>query len=697
MSHALAHPKARCSSLVELLRQRAEESPDRVGYTLLRDGELDDTVSLTYARLDEQARAVAAWLQARVAPGERALLLYPPGLDFVAAFYGCLYAGVVAVPAYPPRPNRRDPRIDQIVLDAQAKVALTTRAVRAGLDGLLAEDPALSALVWGATDDLPAELAGGWRPPAVGADTLAFLQYTSGSTVAPKGVMISHANVLHNAEDLYVGTRVEDTNVLASWLPHFHDMGLMSGIVEPVYRGFAVYLMPPASFLQKPVRWLEAISRLRVTHSGGPNFAYELCARKIPAEQRASLDLSCWSLAFTSAEPIRKQTLELFAETFAPCGFRAEAFYPAYGLAESTVKVSAKRVGEPPAYQTVQVSALEQNRVVRAREGEAGARTLVGCGHGELDTRIVIVNPETSTPCGDAEVGEIWVSSSSVARGYWNRPAETEQTFRAYLAGTREGPFLRTGDLGFLAGQELFVTGRIKELVIIRGLNHYPQDIERTAQRSHPALRPDAGAVFSVEAQGEEQLVIVQELDRQHRSPRVDEIVEAIRRAVTEEHEVAPWAVALIRHGSVLKTSSGKIQRGACRTAFLQGRLNVVGEWRAPERPAETPAAAAGRAAGAPAPNGPRSEEAITAWLIARLSSESGIDPDEIDLGRPFAAFGLDSARSLAVVGELEAWLGQRLSPILLWNYPTIEALARQLAAPARPSSGETGAPPRIH
>lgn len=693
MSQSPSNPGVECSSLVELLRRRALDMPDRVAYTFLKDGEVGAEVPLTYAEVDEQARAVAAWLQGHVRPGDRALLLYPPGLDFIGAFFGCLYAGVVAVPAYAPRPNRRDARIQEIVCDAQASVALTTASVLSGMEAGLADDPRLRALGWLATDELAPGVAGDWREPLIGRDTLAFLQYTSGSTVSPKGVMVSHASVLHTSEDLYVGSLVTDTSMSVSWLPHFHDMGLICGIVEPVYRGFPVCLMPPASFLQRPLRWLQAISHHRATHSGGPNFAYELCARKVAPEQLAGLDLSCWSVAFTSAEPIRKQTLELFAEAFAPCGFSPDAFYPAYGLAEATLKVSAKRQGDRPVFHTVQVAELERHRVVPAAEDEPGTRTLVGCGRGELDTRILIVNPQTLAECASGEVGEIWVSSSSVARGYWNRPVETAETFRACLAGTGEGPFLRTGDLGFLVGAELFVTGRIKELVIIRGLNHYPQDIERTVQRSHPALRADAGAVFSVEENGDEQLVIVQEVDRLHRSPRVGEIVEAIRLAVTEEHEVSPYAIVLIRHGSILKTSSGKTQRRGCRTAFLEGSLNLVGQWRAPDRPAKKTAGEA--ATGIPAAlagNGSRSEEAITAWLIARLSSESAIDPDEIDLGRPFAAFGLDSARALALVGELETWLGQRLSPIVLWNYPTIEALARQLAVPPRlPDSGAGG------
>jgi acyl-CoA synthetase (AMP-forming)/AMP-acid ligase II/acyl carrier protein len=672
MSTSAPDPAVRCATLVDLLRAQALETPERLAYTFLRDGEVEDT-RLTCAALDAQARAIAAWLQDHHLAGERALLLHPPGLEFISAFFGCLYAGVVAVPAYPPRPNRPDPRIRQIIEDSQASVALTTSAVLAGLQGRLGDGSATAGLRWLATDDVALESGRDWREPEVGPDTLAFLQYTSGSTTTPKGVMVSHRNVLHTSEDLDVGCQHTADTVAVTWLPHFHDLGLIYGIIQPLYKGFPSYVMPPAAFLQRPLRWLQAVSRYGATHSGGPNFAYELCARKIAPEQRAGLDLRRWDVAFNCAEPIRRESLDLFAEAFAPSGFRFDAFCAGYGLAEATVKVTAKRRADPPALFALDAAQLEQGRVVLSRAGEAGTRTLLGCGRAERDTRIVIADPQTLRPCAPDEVGEVWVASTSVARGYWRRPEETARTFGAFLAGTGEGPFLRTGDLGFLVGSELVVTGRIKELIIIRGLNHYPQDIEQTVQGSHPALRPAATAAFSVEVDNEERLVVVQELHRLERNPDVAEITAAIRRAVAEAHDVELQAVVLIRHATILKTSSGKIQRRGCRAAFLEGTLAVVGEWR---RPAA--AEAAPENGSAPAP---RSEADIAGWLAARLARESGIEAEEIDLGQPFASFGLDSARSLQLVGDLEAWLGRRLSPVVLWNYPTVEALARHLGA----------------
>jgi len=672
VSASLSNP-AVATTLIDVLRARALEAPGRVAYTFLVDGEAEET-PLTYGELDEQARAIAARLQEEGAEGERALLFYPPGVEFAAAFFGCLYAGVVAVPAYPPRLNRPDPRIQEIVADAQAKLVLTTADVLAGMEGRPAETQGLTGLRWLATETLPPGLGERWQEPRLDGDGLAFLQYTSGSTVTPKGVMVSHDNILHNSAQLDSFAQRAPDGIGVSWLPHFHDMGLIYGVIQPVYGGFPCFLMPPASFLQRPLRWLQCISRQKATYSGGPNFAYDLCASRITPEERGSLDLSRWRVAFNGAEPVRRATLERFVEAFGPCGFRREALCPAYGLAEATLMVAMSRQGTPFVSYRAGATELERNLVAPPPEPGAAARDLIGCG-GPADTsRVVIVNPDTCRPCAPGGIGEIWVAGPSVALGYWNRPEETARTFRASLSETREGPFLRTGDLGFVSGGEIFVTGRIKEMIIIRGLNHYPQDIEQTVQASHSALRPGAGAAFAVELDGGDRLAIVQEVERTQRNSDLAEVVRAIRRAVTEEHEIEPFAVTLIRPGSILKTSSGKIQHGGCRAAFLEGRLSVLEEWR---RPAE---ARLEPAAGPAGPAGSRSETEVIDWLVSRLARESGIDADEVDLRQPFASFGVDSARALLLVGDLEVWLGRRVPPIDLWNYPTVEALARHLA-----------------
>ncbi|HEV2436434.1 MAG TPA: fatty acyl-AMP ligase [Verrucomicrobiae bacterium] len=594
-------PTAEFSTLVEILRWRALQQPGQrtyTSYTCLVDGEVEGG-QLGGPELDSQARSIGALLQSHVASGERALLLYPTGLEFIAAFFGCLYAGVIAVPLPPPnlaQPRRSLPKLRAIVSDAQPAVVLTTSAILSGTAGLFTQAPELQKMRWVATDKVAGSLAQEWRDPAVTRNTLALLQYTSGSTAEPKGVMISHGNLLHNSAYIHRLFALVPDSVTVTWLPAFHDMGLTNGIIQPVYKGGPCYLMPPAAFLMRPVRWLQAISRYKATISGGPNFAYELCARRITPEQRETLDLSSWDVAYNGAEPVRADTMKQFAASFASCGFRPGAFHPCYGLAEATLLVSGGSLRDEM-FRTIQVAEFEQNRVVEASAQQQNVRTLAGSGHALHETRIVIVHPESLTVCAPNEVGEIWVSGPSVTQGYWNRPEETERACRACLKDTGEGPFLRTGDLGFMKDGELFVTGRLKDLIIISGRKFYPQDIEMTVEQSHPALRPACCAAFSVDGTGEEQLVIAAEVEpryqpavrhppdgeaRAHpngRSPLdVEAVVRAIRRAVAEEHDVRVHKVVLLRAGRIPKTTSGKVQHHACQAGFLKGTLERPGE-----------------------------------------------------------------------------------------------------------------------
>lgn len=599
MNAGPANPIVKSSTLVELLRRRALEQPEHRAYTYLLDGEIA-AAHLTYAALDCQARAIGALLQSYCASGERALLLYPTGLDFIAAFFGCLYAGVIAVPLPPPntaQPQRTLPRLLAITNDAGPTLALTTSSILSKIERLFAQAPELQAMRWLATDDVAGSPAHEWQDPGAGSATLALLQYTSGSTAVPKGVMVSHGNLLHNSSYLTQALELTPESVSVTWLPAFHDMGLSNGIIQPLYTGGRCYLMPPQSFLQWPVRWLQAISRYQATVSGGPNFAYEMCTRRIAPEQRKTLDLSSWVAAYNGAEPVRADTLKRFAASFAPCGFRPSFSYPCYGLAEATLIVSGGLLRDEPIFCTTKVASLEKNRVVEASEPQPNVRTFVGCGRAQLDTKIVIAHPQSLTRCAPDEVGEIWVSSPSVAQGYWNRPEETERTFRARLADTGEGPFLRTEDLGFLKDGELFVTGRLKDLVIIGGRNLYPHDIELTVEQSHPALRPGCCAAFSVDVADEERLIVVAEVERRYqpvdRCPQdrearsdpkvrplldVEAVVRSIRRAVAEEHDVRVYTVVLLKTGRIPKTPSGKVQRRACQVSFLDGTLDRLGE-----------------------------------------------------------------------------------------------------------------------
>ncbi|MBH8561393.1 fatty acyl-AMP ligase [Nostoc sp. CENA67] len=584
----LQNPLETFSTFVELLSYRAENQPQQKAYTFLRDGEIEET-SLTFQELDQKARAIATNLQSVGATNQRALLLYPPGLEFITAFLGCLYAGVVAVPAYPPRPNMKLSRLLAIVKDAEAMFVLTTKSLLANLENRFVEDAELATMRCLSTDDIDNNLSLDWQQPRLSGDSLAFLQYTSGSTGTPKGVMVSHGNLLCNQIAIARGFKHTQKTSHVIWLPLFHDMGLIGNVLQSLYLGTPSILMSPVAFLQRPLRWLQAISRYQATTSGGPNFAYDLCVSKITPEQRATLDLSSWDVAFNGAEPVRAETLENFANYFACCGFRREAFYPCYGMAEATLFITGGLKNDPPVLYPVDGAALEENRVVGVAKPKEGTKVIVSCGQTWLDEKIAIADPTTLTKCPDGKVGEIWVHGTSVAAGYWQRPEQTQETFQAYLTDTREGPFLRTGDLGFLQDGELFITGRLKDVIIIRGQNHYPQDIELTVQKSHPALRPNCGAAFTIEQKGQQRLVIVQEVERVYlRRLNVAEVVGNITEAVAANHGLQVYATVLIRPGSIPKTSSGKIQRQACKRGFLDHSLNVVEDWsESPEEKAK--------------------------------------------------------------------------------------------------------------
>src|SRR5438445_3644047 len=566
------------ASLVDLSCWRAVHQPHRWAYHFLKDGVAPDA-SLTYAALDQHARALAGFLQSRARFGDRILLLYPPGLHFVRAFLGCLYAGVLAVPAPPLDPLRMTqslPRLQGIAKDAQITGVLTTpeivnSAERARLS-LSGEDPTH----WIVSDDVSDDWARQWRPPDLAPDRVAYLQYTSGSTSTPKGVMVTHGNLLHHCGYITKFAGYDAQAVTLSWMPHFHDYGLVKGILHPLFAGIPTYLMPALAFLKRPIRWLEAIERYGITHSGGPNFAYGQCVRLTTPAERMNLNLTSWRVASCGAEPVSKDTMDRFIEAFRASGFRREAFHPAYGMAEFTLLISVKRLHDAPSFRNLDARALEKGLVSEVSEDQKDARPVVSCGRPVGEAEVVIVDPEVFKRCEPDVVGEIWLADPSIAKGYWHRPEETNQTFGAHLAVTEEGPYLRTGDLGFVKDGELFVTGRLKDLIIIRGRNHYPQDIEQSVAQSHPALRQGSGAAFSIEKGGEERLVVVQEIERREHVTAIEDVGGAIREVVAEHHEIQVYTVALVRAGSIPKTSSGKVQRRACRDAFLSTQLGIV-------------------------------------------------------------------------------------------------------------------------
>jgi len=688
-----------------VLRRHADERSRQpaCAHLLNRQAEY---ASLTYAQLDRRARAIAAGLQDMGFAGQCVLLVYPPGLDFITAFFGCLYAGCVAVPTYPPHRHRMLERFQAVAADAGVRIALSNASgaaqfnamMEAGKSGRTATSSRLS---WLATDEIPDALAERWQEPAIAPDTLAMLQYTSGSTSRPKGVMVSHGNLMANIRAIYqaFGIRYEDSSV--SWLPMYHDMGLVGGVLVPVFAGALNVSISPATFLQSPIIWLAAISKYRATISGGPNFAYDLCIRKITDEQRATLDLSSWALAFVGAEPIESGTLERFAAAFAPCGFKPSAFYPCYGLAEATLMVSGPRRDSGATVGSFRDAALTENRVEAVRNDAPQARRLVSCGSPVDGLRVAIVNPRSRTEVVLGRVGEIWVAGASVGQGYWHKPGQTRRSFDARLSDTGRGPFLRTGDLGFMREGQLYVTGRLDDLIIVRGLNRYPQDIEATARGSHPLLESGYGAAFVADDHGCQRLVLVQEAARNGEKD-LTPALDAIRRSVLDEHGLALDAIVLVRSGTILRTSSGKIQRHACRAAFLAGELKALAEHRSlpvddggPSAAIHHGAEGAGSSTSHPAPH---SWQAALAAVRQHASALAGAALPELTPDTPLAALGLDSLQRLTLAANLEKTFAGCLPETLFSRARTlgdlVQAVQKHLIDGPRPDVPVDQIPP---
>ncbi|MGB5968476.1 MAG: AMP-binding protein [Spirulinaceae cyanobacterium] len=703
------------STLVNLLQNRACQHPNQIAYTFLENGQKPNT-TLTYRQLDQKARAIAAYLQTQLSPGARVLLAYPQSLEAIAAFFGCLYAGVVAIPAPAPEASRLKrtlPRLEAIAADAEASLILTAASLFTQLkfqatsfvskingkpslflnyylsEGeIAANTPQLTTIPWLATEKIPLHFAPYWQEPQINSDTLAYLQYTSGSTSSPKGVMLDHRNLLEHLAALQQANGYDSHSVTVTWMPYFHDYGLVEGILQPLFNGTPCYFMSPTAFLKQPRRWLQAISQYSATHGQAPNFTYSYCLQRITSAEREQLDLSSWQVAGNAAEPINPEVIEQFCQTFETCGFRRQTFAPAYGLAEATLLVTTSRKTETPVFCTVSTEALSQNRLAETSTG----KIIASSGRPLENTQITIVRPETLTRCAPDEIGEIWVASAGVARGYWHRPDATEETFGAYLrapngmgngeqgTGNRveyltdeksgssstdiEGPFLRTGDLGFIKNGELFVTGRLKDLLIMRGENYYPQDIEWVVEKSHSALRPGCGAAFSVEIEGVEQLAIAFEVERAaSKNLNVDEVECAIRNAVAEHYELPIYAISLLKRGSIFKTSSGKIQRQACRKAFLEGSWESLATLTL------------GMAAKTQEMNPLNEAEVQLTEIWQKVLGLSAIGRND-----NFFELGGDSLKAAVVVAEIEKEFGYDIPLSSLVEAATIEKLAKLVA-----------------
>ncbi len=660
------------TTLIEVLQEKNQQQPDFPIFTFLADGEAEG-LPLTYRELEMKARAIAAQLAERQLQGERALLLLPQGLDYIIALFGCFYAGVIAVPAYPPRNNHNIERLKLIIADCDAKAVLADSSVLQAIEKI--KDSSLELPLLN-IESLPLAPLN-WQGPAIEPDGLAYLQYTSGSTSTPKGVMVSHKNLLDNIALIIRASNMQPGQKMLTWAPIFHDMGLVFGLLAPFVAGVPAVFMSPSHFIQKPVRWLQAMSNYGATITFAPNFAYHLCTEKTQEEDCTGLDLSKLEIAVIGAEPVRLATLVQFNQKFQPYGFRYEAFSPCYGLAEATLFVSQTLKNQTLGFLPPRASGKKvplPGELPQLVNAPASYLVSNGVSAGE-DMKLAIVNPESHERCADMEEGELWIEANdSICSGYWQKEEATAQTFRARLAGQSTPYYMRTGDLAFLCQGELYITGRLKDLIIIRGKNFYPQDIEFVAQHAHPALAFHSGAAFSIELEGEEKLVLVQEIKREYwKQLDADHIFEAVRQAVAEDFEIGLHAIVLLLPMSLAKTSSGKIQRQFACQQYLEGKLKELARWEAPQLKAAP-------LADAEAPLLGKDAESIQAWLLRQIAEKANVPLESMNAQDEVRQYPLESVDAMLMSEELSKQLGIRVSADAFWALPSIEALAIFLA-----------------
>ncbi len=682
------------NNFIELLENNLKTVADKTAYTFLIDGDINNTITMTYRELDEKARAIAALIQQNATIGDRVLLVYPPGLDFIAAFFGCLYAGTIAVPTYPPQAQELATKLQLIIDNSQPVFCLSTSeiihklkqsghaqhlptpALLEKISDLLGRHPheklhassewQFANLAWLATDQLSNELTKHWKKPLLASEQLALLQYTSGSTGNPKGVMVTHGNLLHNLATIYQKLGLSENCQTVSWLPPYHDMGLIGSILQSAYGQFPCHIMAPMAFLKRPIRWLQAIAYYRANISVAPNFAYDLCVKRITEADKAGLDLSCWEFALNGAEPVRANTMAEFTQAFARCGFRLQTFYPCYGMAETTLFISGPQKQAGPYIQTVDKTALAEKKIRPATDA-ANTQLLVSSGQPAPTYQLLIVDPETQQICLDENIGEIWLQSPNVTQGYWKQTQLTQECFQAYTADG-QGPFFRTGDLGFLQNNELFITGRLKELIIIRGRNYYPQDIEANIEHSHALLRNGSTAAFAIDKNNTECLIIVTEIKHTINQDEVDNIVTAIRQAIAEQHSLRVHAIALIPLGTLKKTTSGKMRRRLMRDLYSSDQLKILHTWldtannTSPSDDHTT-----------------QTDQDLVQWLIKWAAQKLNINANEINLNKNLAAYGFDSILLTQLTADLEKKLGFTLDPTMLAEQCSINGLVEKL------------------
>jgi len=658
-----------CITYTDVIKNRVLSSPDHTVFRFLNDG-VTENESYTYGQLEMISKAIGSALQKIGSKGDTVLLLFQPSLPYIASLYACLYSGFIAVPAYPPRRNRGIDRIFTIIEDSGANICLVSQQVYNDVKRNFADNELFSNLNWIIFEDIDLKTCKDFEKVLLKPDDPALIQYTSGSTGQPKGVILTQLNLLYNSEYIRQTFDTRKDSVGVHWLPLFHDMGLIGGLLQAAYIHGTNINMPPIAFLKNPLNFLRAIHNYRATIAGGPNFSYDYCIDKTTVEERSELDLSSMEVFFCGAEPIRKSTYVNFIEAFNVSKVVENQLYSCYGMAETTLIVTGGLRADKPVYLSVDATSLSENKIVITDESDTNSISLVGSGHTWMETVIEIVDPVTLKKSNNNEVGEIWIAGPTVAAGYWNKPEETERFFNARISDTNEGPFLRTGDLGFFHEKELFITGRLKDLIIIRGINHYPNDIEYSIQKSIPELRQNGGAAFPVTVDGLEKLVIVQEVERTAmRDTNHSLIVERIREIIAEEHELDAHAIILIRPGSIPMTSSGKIQHRQTKFEYLHDDLNIVYAWEN-EKVINLDDTILTQTI--------PTEDAIKEWVVNWIERNQNIRKENIDLNKNLMTYGIDSLAAVTLETEISKQFGFQWHVSSFILNPTINKLAEE-------------------
>lgn len=656
-----------CSTYIEVVKNHVISTPDHVVFRFLSDG-VNESESLTFQQIETRSKALGATIQNYGSKGDNVLLLFQPGLSYVASMFACFYSGFAAIPAYPPRRNKGIDRIYTIIEDSGTTICLVSQQVYNDIQRNFKNDGILSRINWIVYEKITNNCASDFRETKILPGDVALLQYTSGSTGNPKGVLVTQLNLLYNSEYIRQTMGLDRNTVGVHWLPIFHDMGLIGGLLQVAYLGAINIGMPPTEFLKNPLNWLKAIDKYGGTCTGGPDFTYNYCSQKITDDECRDLDLSTLKVLYSGSEQIRKSTFKQFSDKFAISKFKEEQFYPCYGMAETTLIVTGGLYNSAPKYLNIDSKALSNNQIVVLDEHSKEGTKLVGCGHTWMETVVEIVDPFSMKIMSQNKVGEIWVSGPTVAAGYWNKLEETERVFGAKISDTNEGPFLRTGDLGFFHENELYITGRIKDLIIIRGVNYHPNDIEFSIQNVIPEVRQNGGAAFSITDDNVEKLVVVQELERTAlRNNNHDEIINKIREVIAEEHMLDVHAVVLIKTGSISMTSSGKIQHRKTKYEYLHDELNIVASWQKQKNisqpttynEATTP-----------------TKDAIKEWVINWIMRNQNFRREEIDLNTNIMNYGIDSLAAVTLETEISKQFGFQWHVSSFILNPTINKLA---------------------